>query len=502
MREWQRRLINNRYFFFDNYFARRADVEVRANRVLKRYVDPVSTTTTGDLSSSNNISGKMSGSPTSLRGHKVFRRLLFGSAWSMVGSRLTTIAFPMLILAITGSAETAGFAVFFVTAPSILVYIPAGALVDRWNPRWTMIASESGRGVAIAIILALLALHRPNVSAIVCCAMAEEILEVFVTLAERRYVTALAGPDQSSSAVMRTEARTHAVVLVGRPLGGLLFEIRSLFPFATDAVTFVVSIVSLLGLPDVTPARGSGADLRQMGREIHDGLHFLFGDFRSRVTIALRTPMTLVSQALIMIFIVEAHGRHMSAIEVGSVLACSGIGGFLGALVGPRLGIPGNSIIKIQLWAWGISLLVLPISGRSSWQVCCMAGVMILFGFTGAMGNVEFDAYLGVRAPDMVGRLTGIERLTSFAACAIGPAVGGILAQECGYRKAEASLFALIAAVGLLSLLVIWARNRAARGEDASPRTRRSQSTGHEPRASSAAEFLHPEDAPGYVRVP
>ena len=441
----------------------------------------------------------MSGSPTSLRGHKVFRRLLFGSAVSMVGSRLTTIALPMLILAITGSAETAGFAVFFVTAPSILVYIPAGALVDRWNPRWTMLASESGRGVAIAIILALLALHRPNVSAIVCCAMVEEILEVFVTLAERRYVTALAGPDRSSSAVMRTEARTHAVVLVGRPLGGLLFEIRSLIPFATDAITFIVSIASLLRLPDVTPPRGSGADLRQMGREIYDGLRFLCGDFRSRVTIALRTPMTLVSQALIMIFIVEAHGRHMSAIEVGSVLACSGIGGFLGALVGPRLRITGNnSIIKIQLLTWGISLLLLPISGRSSWQVYCMAVVMILFGFTGAMGNVEFDAYLGVRAPDMVGRLTGIERLTSFAACAIGPAVGGILAQECGYRTAELLLFALIAGVGLLSLLVIWARNRASRDEHASPRTRRSQPTAPAPQASPAAEPRHPEDAPGY----
>jgi hypothetical protein len=417
----------------------------------------------------------------------------------MVGSRLSTIAFPMLILAITGSAVTAGFALFFVTAPSILVYIPAGALVDRWNPRWTMLASESGRGVAIAIILALLALHRPNVSAIVCCAMAEEILEVFVTLAERRYVTALAGPDLSSSVVMRTEARTHAVVLVGRPLGGLLFEIRSLLPFAADAITFVVSIASLLGLPDVTPPRRSSADLRQIGREIRDGLCFLLGDFRSRVTIALRTPMTLVAQALIMIFIVEAHGRHMSAIEVGSVLACSGIGGFLGALVGPRLRITGeNSIVKIQLLTWGISLLLLSISGRSSWQIYCMAGVMILFGFTGAMGNVEFDAYLSVRAPDMVGRLTAIERLTSFAASAIGPVAGGILAQECGYQVAEFLLFILIADVGLLSLPVIWARNRASRGEHASPPTPRGPSTGHQSQASLAAEFRHPEDAPGY----
>jgi MFS family permease len=431
-----------------------------------RYVDSVSTTSMRDLSSDKDISGKMSGSPASLRGNKEFRRLLFGSAASMLGSRLSTIAFPMLILAITGSAVTAGFAVFAVIMPSILVYIPAGVLVDRWNPRWTMLASECGRGLAIAIIVGMLAFHRPEVPAIVGCAIAEEILEVFATLAERRYVSALAGPDLSCSALMRTEARSHAVVLIGRPLGGLLFEIGSPLPFAADALSFAVSITSLFGLRDVIPARGSGADLRQVGREMYDGLRFLCGDFRSRMTVAMKAPMTLVSQALIMIFIVEAHGSDMSAIVVSSVLACSGIGGFIGALAGPRLPILGNhSRVKIQLLMWAVALFILSISG-SSWQLYCMAGVMIMFGFTGAMGNVEFDMYLAARAPDMLGRMTSIERLMSFAASATGPAVGGILAQECGYQTAVRWLFALTVGVGLLSALVVRARNRALRAAD------------------------------------
>jgi MFS family permease len=387
----------------------------------------------------------------------------------MMGSRLTTIAFPMLILAITGSAVTAGFAVFAVTAPSILVYIPAGALVDRWNPRWTMLATESGRGVAITIILGMLVFHRPNVSAIVCCAIAEEILEVFATLAERRYVSTLAGPDLACSALIRTEARTHAVVLFGRPLGGLLFEIRPLLPFAADAASFAVSIVTLFGLRDVTPARGSGSDFRQVGREMNEGLRFLRGDFRSLITIAMKAPMTLVSQALIMIFIAEAHGRNMPTIVVGCVLACSGLGGSLGAIMGQRLRILGNhSKVKIQLIVWGLGLLFLSVAG-SSWQVYCMAGVMIGFGFAGAMGNIEFDAYLAARAPDMIGRMTSVDRVMSFTACAVGPAVGGILAQEYGYQAAVRWLFVLIVGVGLLSGLVVRARKRATRALDTIP---------------------------------
>src|SRR5437868_11680600 len=95
-----------------------------------------------------------------------FRLLLGGSSASMLGSRLTTIAYPMLVLYLTGSPATAGFAVFAATAPSILVYIPAGALVDRWDPRRTMLLTESLRGGAIATVVGSLAFHRSSVGII------------------------------------------------------------------------------------------------------------------------------------------------------------------------------------------------------------------------------------------------------------------------------------------------------------------------------------------------
>jgi len=60
----------------------------------------------------------------------------------------------------------------------------------------------------------------------------------------------------------------------------------------------------------------------------------------------------------------------------------------------------------------------------------------MIFGFAGAMGNVEFDAYLAARAPDMIARVTSIDRLMSFTASAVGPALGGILAQEFTYEMA------------------------------------------------------------------
>src|ERR1700722_17072686 len=109
----------------------------------------------------------------SIAGNQTFRRLLGASSVSMLGSHVTTIAYPLLVLRLTGSPFTAGCAAFAATAPSVLVYIPAGALVDRWNPRRAMLLSELGRGLAIASVAVTLALGKPIVALLITVAVIE-----------------------------------------------------------------------------------------------------------------------------------------------------------------------------------------------------------------------------------------------------------------------------------------------------------------------------------------
>src|ERR1700744_1068300 len=99
-----------------------------------------------------NTNGSESISNGSIRGNPIFRRLSAASSISALGSHITTIAYPLLVLRLTGSPFTTGCAVFAATAPGILAYIPAGALVDRWNPVRVMLLSEIGRGVAIGSV--------------------------------------------------------------------------------------------------------------------------------------------------------------------------------------------------------------------------------------------------------------------------------------------------------------------------------------------------------------
>src|SRR6185437_14942315 len=52
--------------------------------------------------------------------------------------------------------------------------------------------------------------------------------------------------EQLSAAVAQNQARIQGADLVGQPLGGVLFGVSRLLPFAADAVSYLISFVSLL----------------------------------------------------------------------------------------------------------------------------------------------------------------------------------------------------------------------------------------------------------------
>jgi len=79
---------------------------------------------------------------------------------------------------------------------------------------------------------------------------------------------------------------------------------------------------------------------------------------------------------------------------------------------------------------------------------------MAVLGFTGAMGNIELDTHLMRNFDrDMLGRATSVSRLMSLIACAIGPAVGGVIVQEFGITGAVTFLCVVTSALPVLAFI-------------------------------------------------
>ncbi|HSR22070.1 MAG TPA: MFS transporter, partial [Candidatus Eisenbacteria bacterium] len=73
------------------------------------------------------------GSP--LRANRDFQLLWSGQAVSVLGSRISAIAYPLLVLGVSGSPAAAGVVGFVGGLPYILFQLPAGAVADRVDRR-------------------------------------------------------------------------------------------------------------------------------------------------------------------------------------------------------------------------------------------------------------------------------------------------------------------------------------------------------------------------------
>jgi MFS family permease len=348
----------------------------------------------------------------------------------------------------------------------MLVYIPAGALADRWDPKPVMLVSEIGRGIAIATVVAPLAFgRRPSVYLLILAMLAEEVLEIFSTLAERRFFGRLIERDkalraQASRVQARIEVRTHAAVLAGRPVGPYLYELKPILPFLADAISFVISVLSIVCISDknkdrnVASARPRMKTKKTKGwlrKDIGGGILWICRNKYARITIELMAGTTLISQALILIFLTEAHAQQLSSFAIGMGLGASGAGGVLGSIVAGRLcDWVKSSWLQIQMCAWSAAFALLAISGGQSFL--WIAAAMTVLGFTGSIGNIEFGSYLVQNvANGMLARVASIGQVLAIGACGLGPLLGGIAIQEWGVQGAVFLLFIVTVALAIFS---------------------------------------------------
>ncbi len=78
--------------------------------------------------------------------------LTSGNGISAIGSQVSLVAFPLLFLTLTHSPAQAGLMSAVRNLPMVLLMLPAGALVDRWDRKRLMIICDTGRALALGSI--------------------------------------------------------------------------------------------------------------------------------------------------------------------------------------------------------------------------------------------------------------------------------------------------------------------------------------------------------------
>ena len=386
---------------------------------------------------------------TALRRNRDYMLLWAGLAVSTLGTRASTAAYPLLVLGQTGSPADAGMVGFAATVPYLLVQLPAGVLVDRVDRRRMMLACDAGRALALASLVAALLAGQLTIGQIAAVAFVEGCLFVFFSLAEHAAVPHVVENDQLAAALAGNEARGRGAGMVGPPLGAAMFGLGRAVPFVFDALTYLVSIGTLLGVQrDLQSDRSrEPLSLRHAADEIREGVAWLVREPFLRDSALLVAGSNFLFQALVLILIVIARQGGATPAEIGLMLAGAGVGGLLGSLSAPWLerSVPTGAVVVGANWVWAV--LMVPVAFTTN-----IAVLGILFGlmaFVGPAWNVVVGSYQLAVTPDHLrGRVASVETLVAFGAIPLGSLVAGLTLEAVG---STACVFALAAWMILLA---------------------------------------------------
>lgn len=354
--------------------------------------------------------------------------LWVGQVLSDLGSHVGTIAYPLLILALTHSPVIAGVVATVTASAAFLVRLPAGALADRVDRRHAMIVCDTVRATVLALLAALVVIHEVDWVVVLAVAVVDAIGDTIFTPTSTAALPAIVDTSQLEAAWAATEARQFGAGIAGPALGGVLFSLGRALPFVGDAASYGVSVLtSTLMRGEYRPPAAERA--HGLWHEAFEGVRMMVRDPLMRAVLVQAPLINFAFTGLFFVVTVGLRSDGKSGTEIGVVNAVIMAGGLLGALAAPRfqgrftlqqmvviLTSGGCAMFALAAWLMPSPLIAIPIA-------------LPLF-FSPAANAALIGALLREAPPEMHGRATNalMQLATSFAVLA--PLAGGYLVAE------------------------------------------------------------------------
>jgi len=366
--------------------------------------------------------------------------LFTANAISLVGNVLSAIAIPWFVLQTTGSATQTGITGFFTVLPVVLAGFLGGTLVDRLGYKRTSIIADLASGFTVALIPLLYFTIGLEFWQLMVLVFLGALLDSPGSTARSALVPELAALAQIP--IERATSLIHIIErsarLIGAPLSGLLIAwIGTENVLWLDAISFFISAgIIAVAIKVHEPVAPDGEE-QQRGKyteELREGLRFIYND-KLMLAIVIMIMLTnfmdaVFSGVVLPVFVKQVYGQ---ALDLGLLIAASGGGAVLGALVfsavGPRLPRHGVFVFGFVLTSMRFFLYA---TYPSLW-------IAIVFVVISSMGAGPLNPIIGAieyeRVPkNMRGRVGGAIGAGAWSAMPLGMLVGGVLTEALGVR--------------------------------------------------------------------
>ncbi|MFL5961052.1 MAG: MFS transporter [Gaiellaceae bacterium] len=385
--------------------------------------------------------------PLPLRRNRDFLLLQAGQLLSTFGSTMATIAYPLLALAVTGSAAKTGYVGAVEFAPLVLLAVPAGVAADRYDRRTLMIASDVAGTAAVATLAAAVLAGHAAFWLILAVAFADSTAATVYRAGANGAFRAVVPDPQLADAASVSMARMSTIRMTAPAAGGALFGLSRGLPFVADAVSYAFSTLSLL-LMRTRFQEEREPDARAPVRE---GLAYFWRIPFLRTTTGMIAVSNLAASGAPIAVIVLAHRHGLSSAAIGGFVALQGIALLAGSLVSPllRRHFPMRAILLSEFW---MALVFGAFVGFPNVYVLAIAAALHAFWFPST--DSAMYAYSYTLIPDrLLGRTMAVSSMLRASTAPVGPLAAGLLLAHTSPRLTILVLAAPVVVAAVLGTL-------------------------------------------------
>ncbi|MFA5775322.1 MAG: MFS transporter, partial [Ilumatobacteraceae bacterium] len=210
-----------------------------------------------------------------------FRLQFTASTISNVGDGMVAAAAPLLTLTLTSDPRLISGVTFASFLPWLLLSLPAGVYIDRFNRKTLMVSVNFIRAILFTIIAICAATHTLTIWWFMLVLVGVGICEVIFDMSAQAFLPQIVpGQLLEKANGMLSAAESVANNFVGLPIGAWAFVVAVGLPFGIDAASFAIAalLVARIRIPEMSVEKPESPSKQAFLLDLKQGISWLMAN--------------------------------------------------------------------------------------------------------------------------------------------------------------------------------------------------------------------------------
>ncbi|HEX5165668.1 MAG TPA: MFS transporter [Thermomicrobiales bacterium] len=378
-----------------------------------------------------------------------FRNYFIATVVSNIGSWMQIVAQGWLVLSLTDSPFYLGLVGLVRAVPTILLSLIGGVLADRFDRRRILIVTQSVAMISSVLLAVLVIADIVTVWHILAISFVSSVFFAADNPTRQALVPDLVGRERLTSAIGLNSAAWNGAAVIGPSIAGILIAAVGVAgAFALNAASYLAVMGVVITMPEL-PRYASAK--RSVAGQLVDGMRYILDQRAIWGILLLIAIPSLGARPYIQMMPVFARDvLGMGATGYGVLMAASGIGALVGALVVTSLGSSTRRGAILLAVTAGLGVALIAFSS-SHWLLPSLALVVVVGGASTLMMSLANAVLQGLVPGEMRGRVMSVYSLIAAGFMPLGSMLLGSLGSVIGVPLAVGLGGALTIATAALS---------------------------------------------------